>query len=232
MEILGAPVGFDRAAISNWCKTQVTQHDSYFSMLQHHCMPSHHALLLLKSSLRPRLNFLLRCVPPALFSTALQSFEEKTQLLFRTKITPSAAHDRISSFAARHMALPYRAGGIGLTETLTTSHAAFTASCALAIPDIAPLILQDEQARHCPTFADILESSAFLTRAGVNVPLPTSTQEILDFYSDGDSEKHLQGDLMTNYYDSCLNNLFDDPQASDADIACLIASQTLRNGCT
>ena len=123
------------------------------------------------------------------------------------------------------MALPYRAGGIGLTETLTTSHAAFTASCALAIPDIAPLILQDEQARHCPTFADILESSAFLTRAGVNVPLPTSTQEILDFYSDGDSEKHLQGDLMSNYYDSCLNNLFDDPQASDADIACLIASQ-------
>ena len=227
MEDLGGPIGFDREAIRDWCQAQVSQHDEYFSLLSHHCMPSHHALLLLKSSLRPKLNFLLRVIPPSLFSTALDTFENKIQNLIRTKIIPSAAFDRISPFTSQHMALPYKNGGLGLTSSLIISHAAFIASCATAVPNIAPLLRPDHLSGNniLPTFHDIVNSSSHLTNAVVDLELPSTPQEIVDFYSDGNIEKHLQSQLMTSYQEFCLDSLLDSPDASNENLAYLIASQ-------
>ena len=58
MEILGAPIGWDDRAIADWCRVRVQENHSFFEQLGSPLISGHHALLLLKSSLRPKLNYL------------------------------------------------------------------------------------------------------------------------------------------------------------------------------
>ena len=140
MEIMGGPVGFDELAIERWCFEQVRAHDSFFHLLRHPLLSSHHALLLLKSSLRPRLNYVMRCTPPSILAPALAEFDASCLQLMQTKIAPQLLRPTLSEFARQQMSLPAADGGLGLQCLATTSIAAFIASVAPAIQDVQGLL--------------------------------------------------------------------------------------------
>ena len=115
--------------------------DSYFALLGHNELSAHHALLLLKASLRPRLNYLMRCTPPSLMTNALTYFNDKTNHCLHTKIMAEGAGNLAASeFASRQLRLPARRGGLGLSDLFASSHSAFLASTLLTLPDIRHLL--------------------------------------------------------------------------------------------
>ena len=144
-EVLGGPIGFDANLIQQWCLRQVKAHDVFFTRLHHSEMDAHHALLLLKVSLRPRINFLMRCAPPSLMRTALTYFDSQIKQCLANKVmsNPDLYSSDVladNSFSARQMRLPNRKGGLGLSDLFLSSNTAYFASCLLSLADVHDLL--------------------------------------------------------------------------------------------
>ena len=140
MEVLGGPVGFDREAIRTWCREQITSHDTYFDLLRDPLMSSHHSFLLTKVSLRPKLNHIMRCVPPSIIGTALQRFDRACLDLLSSKVAPQLRPSSLSPFARRQLSFPASYGGLGFPNSSASSLAAFVASAVQAIQDVQGLL--------------------------------------------------------------------------------------------
>ena len=227
MEIMGGPVGFDELAIERWCFEQVRAHDSFFHLLRHPLLSSHHALLLLKSSLRPRLNYVMRCTPPSLLAPALAEFDASCLQLMQTKIAPQLLRPTLSEFARQQMSLPAADGGLGLQCLATTSMAAFIASVAPAIQDVQGLLPAENfefDARNTPaTFRHLISSSTSLRARGVQLELPQDIPSIRSSFDAG-APLHFQSKIMQSFHDSLRRHMLRDSAYSDAEKARLVAA--------
>ena len=148
-------------------------------MLRNPLLSSHHSFLLAKVSLRPKLNHVMRCVPPSLLSTALNHFDKYCDDLLTTKIAPQIRPLSLPAFARSQISLPASYGGLGLPNSLTTSLAAFVASTARAVQDVQPLldgVNLDPDSGECPATCSLPA-----TRSVERVPL-SSFLVILSHY--------------------------------------------------
>ena len=227
MEVLGGPIGLDEKAIELWCLDQIRVHDQFFALLRHPLLSSHYSLLLLKSSLRPRLNYVMRCTPPSLLAPALLDFDRSCMNLLRDKIAPRALSGAISEFSRCQISLPASEGGLGIPCLRTTSLAAFLASVAPAVQDVQHLLLPthtDPAGGNVPaTFQHLLHTTALLRSNGVLLDLPHEVAAIRSSFDCG-APPHFQSKLMTDFHCNLRHRLLTDPASLDADKARLIAA--------
>ena len=236
MVVLEAPVGWDDDAIRDWCSNQVLSHDYYFNALRDNNISGHHALLLLKSSLRPSLNYALRCVPPPLFADALTIFDSKVLELLDTKVLKSIRSPlrNASEFSQLQAQLSDNRGGIGLMPSVITSLAAFIASIALAIQDVRTLIepmhLDPDNPNVPPSFNFIVQSVQQLQQNhGVTLNrLPHSLEEIPNLWRANPPLK-LQHKIMDSLQKGLKRRLLN--TSSGVDKARLVAASS-RNSAT
>ena len=82
LPVLGSMVSLDRDYFREWILARVSKsHAQLFAFLADRLFPSHHAFVLLRSSLLPRLSFLSRVVPPSVLSPAASWFDSSSRYL-------------------------------------------------------------------------------------------------------------------------------------------------------
>jgi hypothetical protein len=123
--LLGSIVGLDKHAIRTFLRTKVDHHQEFFEALRCPRLPAQHALLLLRLSAHPRMNFLLRTLPPDLTAAACAAFD--TQIRTSAIHILQLTHDHLSQVALDQFRLPLRRGGLGLPSMLSIAPAAFWA---------------------------------------------------------------------------------------------------------
>ena len=236
LQILGGPIGFDSNQISKWCLEQIRAHDSYFNLLSHSELSAHHAFLLLKASLRPRINYLMRCTPPSLFSDALQHFNDQINRCLHTKVMAEGSFNLFTSeFASRQLRLPNRQGGIGLSDLFASSHAAYLSSSLLTLPDLLHLLPADPSiSDHDLSFLSpltlnhMLSSSIALRESGAAFPdgsnllLPSTLEGLLNLAHAAAGMPPLQHTLMSAIHSFEFNDLL--TTGTDTEVARLIAA--------
>ena len=226
MEVLGGPIGLNRAAIRKWCFQQIASHDAYFDLIRDPLLSSHHSLLLTKVSLRPKLNHLLRCVSPTVIAPALRRFDRACMDLLSSKIAPLIRSSSLSSFASRQLSLPAAYGGLGFPNSSVSSLAAFVASSLLAIQDVQATLSVtpiDPSGSDVPaTLLDIVHACDHLRQQGSTLDLPRSVASVCSDYAHG-VPTHFQSIITGNLNSRAFENLMSDPSSSDADKARLIA---------
>jgi hypothetical protein len=152
MPLLGGYVGIDGAGITEQASSSIKEHDAFFSALTHEEMPRQIAYQLLRSSGIPRANFLSRVVPPSFARQAMIEFDDNVKHVL-AKLAESELHPQSYSQAS----LSISAGGLGLRSMELVAPAAYLASFAQAIPDIAAISSSaatsttrfKRQAQHC-----------------------------------------------------------------------------------
>ncbi len=139
--ILGAPVGLNRAAIEKLLDDCIREHDTFFNLLLHDSIPPQEALILLRLSGVPRMNYLTRCVDPDLTRKATKAFDDRvlTTALTKLCIPTQPSNDTAARYnrANTLLTLPVRYGGFGLRSTYRTRHAAFWGGLAHAASTLA-----------------------------------------------------------------------------------------------
>ena len=111
---------------------KVNHHQEFFAALRCTLLPAQHALLLLRLSAHPRMNFLLRTLPPDLTTTACIAFDA----LIRSSAIHILllSHDLLPQVALDQFCLPLRRGGLGLRSMVSIAPAAFLGSMAASAP--------------------------------------------------------------------------------------------------
>ena len=221
-EIMGAPVGCDDHWCRTWCSEQIRSHDDFFNALHHTSISSHHALLLVKTCLRPRLNFAMRCVPPSIFADSLADFDQRIVELIDSKILKHSHQPfrNASAFSSAQAQLPARFGGLGLTSAVVTSLAAFVASAALAIQDVHELILPahlDPSSPHVPPMFNNILSSVRRLQQEFDVTtrrLPVSLDQLFEFWTNSPPQR-LQHKIMENLQTHVQRRLLRSSSGSD-----------------
>jgi Reverse transcriptase (RNA-dependent DNA polymerase) len=135
LEVLGAVITRLDAEHAKFADGVVKSHESFFHALQHPDMPAQIANTLLRASGIPRLNYLIRTLPPRNIIHALDKFDS---MVAETAIVVlDLPFDLPSDHPARvQMRLPIRKGGLGLRSMAQVSHAAYTASVLQIAQDI------------------------------------------------------------------------------------------------
>jgi hypothetical protein len=133
MPTLGGIIGFDTQVMVDWCLAQVKLHDRLFSAIIHPSLPSQSALLILRMSALPRLDYLTRVLPPSVLNAAMVSFDAMVlQSVIRKLQLPSPLSDEAQSL----LRLPIRMGGCGIRSLLSVAPAAYFGAMAIAAPFI------------------------------------------------------------------------------------------------
>ena len=156
MELVGGVVGKDDTAI----RTGLTSlsnasagRDAFFRRLQFDELSVQSAMLLLRQSAVPQLNYLLRCTPPVCVAEQATTFDENVLDSARTKLRVGRWERGLVN-VTRQLRAALRHGGFGLTSAVHTSPAAYLGSLAAV--------------HACPVFADYREKDGS--------PLPASSQ--------------------------------------------------------
>ena len=137
MVTLGAPVGDDRAGISEWLHEQVEKHSQFFKLLLRQDMPVQVALLLLRLCMIPCMGYLARVVSPRILDPYATAFDTTVTQTASTKLgLPSS----LNNVALIPLSLPIRLGGFGLRSVRMVSPAAYYASLARAAPYILKFV--------------------------------------------------------------------------------------------
>ena len=134
-DVLGTVVGFDGSAMRAWVDEQVDQHAQLFRDLQHREMPCQVSTLLLRVAAVPRMDYVLRTLPPDITAAGAARFDDMVRDTFcqRNDITTTDA-------AQVSINLPIRHGGIGLRSMQRVAPAAFVSSLSLSASDVRPLL--------------------------------------------------------------------------------------------
>ena len=78
MPLLGSMIGNDTKAISTFAEAKAERHAPFFQALQSPLLHTQHAMLLLRASAIPRMNFLCRTLAPFLIASACTLFDQRS----------------------------------------------------------------------------------------------------------------------------------------------------------
>ena len=142
MELVGGVIGKDdtaiRAGLTSMSGASAGR-DAFFRRLQFDELSVQSAMLLLRQSAVPRLNYLLRCTPPVCVAEHAARFDENVLDSATTKLRVGRWERGLVN-VTRQLRATLRHGGFGLTSAVQTSPAAYLGSLAAL--------------RSCPVFAD------------------------------------------------------------------------------
>ena len=129
--VVGAVVGRDDAAIREGMHSVLTGaggHDAFLRRVQLNEMPIQTAMLLLRQSLTPSLNYHLRCIAPACIDDEARLFDQRMMEAAMDKLglDEEERGERTTALLQRKL----RDDGWGLTSAARTSPAAFLGSLA------------------------------------------------------------------------------------------------------
>ena len=131
--ILGSVVGNNDELMCNLLTQHISEnHTNVFKCLNHNELPTQYAMLLLRMCALPKLNYILRTVRPSAIALLTRNFDKNVidtalNVLKLCHVPPSImSRENI----IQQLRLPYKMGGFGLTNVLTTSHFAYIDSVA------------------------------------------------------------------------------------------------------
>jgi len=197
----GAPLSLSKEKIISWLQEQVDSHQHLWAILRHPDLPSQAADHLIRTCAQPRLNHLLRMLPPE-FTTAgpADSFYKSSlhTLLSRKGFDPNHVPDR----AFNQISLPVRYNGYGLSDPRLIAPLAYYSSVVQTLFEVRkvfnsqwvlPRFLQD---RIRPVQKLIQEDLGLMHKDF----LPKRNQDILRFYTKTHQKKKIQNSLTDLMY--------------------------------
>jgi hypothetical protein len=225
MEVMGAVVGRDSEAVKQGLECLAAKDngsEAFFRRLQSPELLVQSALLVLRQCAVPKLNYLLRCSPPACIAEQAAHFD--TTLVTDACNKLELRCDERTAKVVQRLRLRLKDGGFGLKSATQTSPAAYTASVAAA-RDTA-VFAPFRNAAH-PLPADTLlhswltDSMARLRQATpgsqLESMLPPSASSFFSFYANAAS-------TLTSSLQSSITDLANDYQRE----ACRDAAKQLR----
>jgi hypothetical protein len=133
MEVMGAVVGRDSEAVKQGLDCLAAKDngsEAFFRRLQSPELLVQSALLVLRQCAVPKLNYLLRCSPPACIAEQAAHFD--TTLITDAYDKLELRCDERTLTVEQRLRLRLKDGGFGLKSAAQTSPAAYTASVAAA----------------------------------------------------------------------------------------------------
>jgi len=135
-EILGVPVSEDFKVVSEKVKQAVAEHKVFFDSLLHTSMPAMLAMLMLRVSGVPRMNYLIRCLPG---ECVLEGAREFDNMVMETAVTKLKIPNNEVDAAKIRLAMPMNPVGGGLRSAAATAPEAYLAAQAQAGPFLQKL---------------------------------------------------------------------------------------------
>ena len=220
MVTLGAPVGDDRAGISEWLHEQVESHARFFKLLLRSDMPVQVAFLLLRLCMVPRMGYLARVVSPRILDSHSTAFDNA---VMNTASARLALPPSLNDVALIPLTLPIRLGGFGLRSVRLVSPAAYWASLARAAPFILKFIPNPDRLVRGEVKAAIVEDVSSCHQALCSmvrkIPkelIPTDPLNFWSTYGQGAVSRRLQkaltalvDDGVAAHYGGTRNNRSD-----------------------
>ena len=135
---VGGIVGRNKSAMSAWVVEKARAHIPFFRVLVHPDMPPDYALRLLRQTLLPSFNLLLRAHSPLVSGDGARLLDEAIQHAYTAiNLTPETL-DQVNKLPYAEAQLPVRKGGDGMCSAEALAYPASFAAHAAALPD--PLI--------------------------------------------------------------------------------------------
>ena len=133
IEVMGAAVGRDSETIKlglDCLAAKDSGSEAFFRRLQSPELPVQSAMLVLRQCAVPKLNYLLRCSPPACIAEQAAHFDHALVTDACDKLELRC--DERTAEVKQRLRLRLKDGGFGLKSAVQTSPAAYTASVAAA----------------------------------------------------------------------------------------------------
>ena len=210
LPLLGSCVGLDADLLTAFADEKPPTHQPLFDALQQKGFPVQHALLILRQSALPRMNFLTRTLPPTYTLQACIDFDKRIlQTALRLlQIDPV----QLSQVASTLLRLPLRSGGLGLRSTASVAPAAYLASIAASAHSIASVPRPRGPALHSASLLEHLKFSFGRLEVknqnpNLAVKLPTPSRFLPHFLKQ--SPQHLQRTITTQLDKRLLSSLHD-----------------------
>ena len=228
MPVLGGIVGLPEL-ILEWTLTEVKSHSRLFDAIAHPSIPSQTALLILRLSALPRVDYLTRVLPPSVIEPALMLFDTMVcHSVIRKLHLPSPLSDEAHSI----LRLPIRLGGCGIRSLHSVASAAYFGAVAIAAPFIIGTVARFVQGQPLsedstsPSSASVIEPALVALRSlpvsrhiadcvdtlilqGVSTDsklLPASRLDFWTLYGTG-SKRGIQKRLMQLIYAHSADNV-------------------------
>lgn len=161
-EILGVPVSEDSKAVAKEVKKVVAGQRVFFDSLLHTAMPTMLAMLMLRISGVPRMNYLVRCSPVECVQEGAKEFD---QMVMETAVTKlQIPNDEVDAAKIR-LAMPVSPIGGGLRSAAATAPEAYLASQAQAAPFLQKLTKQAGPAPGSPSHVALVAAVASVLSA-------------------------------------------------------------------
>ena len=186
--VLGTPIGVDMDKLKALAAEIVNEaKETFFNALTNEQLPAQHALILLRASGIPRLNYLLRTTPPSVHGDAAEEFDGLVLDAFRRKM--DMREDMLTPEVVARIRKRIRSGGVGLPAMSLVSPLAFVSTAAQAAPlvyesipdgklDLSSPYSQQLQ-QHLPTAREAAASSKTIR----SLPTEEQEQDFLHFYA-------------------------------------------------
>jgi hypothetical protein len=132
LEVVGAVIGRDNQAVRAGVTaiTSDSGNDAFFRRLQSPLLSVQSAMLVLRQCAVPKMNYLLRCMPPPCIADVADEFDCTVLSSAYDKLW--LRRDERTDDTIRLLRMRLRDGGLGLTSARSTSPAAYLASVASA----------------------------------------------------------------------------------------------------
>ena len=197
--ILGTPTGTDEECVNSLCDTILNKQAHLFAAVLDPNMPTQEALLVIRASGLPRMNYCSRTIHPDSSGAMLSKFDNVLldTVLNKLQIDREELTHLMHSFALR---LPVRLGGMGFRPMEHTRFFAWWGALAQAVPYLARIYTQGQGGAVPP--AHLMQPMAAvhtIIRAkltgteGLNDLVPESADETLAFYDGEEGQKRAQG---------------------------------------
>jgi hypothetical protein len=127
VRVLGSPVG-SSSFEDQWCQQQIRQMKKIILLKTETSIPVQSRYLLLRDSVVPSFNHLLRTVPPANRENATSEFDGAIEEISSQLLGMDVFEDSHELSSCTQLHLPLRFGGLGLVKASSVSTAAYVAS--------------------------------------------------------------------------------------------------------
>jgi len=177
LDVVGAVVGKDEDAIREGIAAMFDSDDgrnAFFYRLQLDLLSVQSALLILRQCAVPRMNYLLRCLPPPCIVQQAEAFDD--QILHAAKMKLGLHVDEGWDETSRILQAKLRHGGFGLTSAARTSPAAYLGSVA-AVSSAPAFTAYRKDASPLPSDA-LLHGWIDSSMAAITTATPASSEHL------------------------------------------------------
>ena len=120
-EYLGAPIGVDEAAMSEYCMKVARKHDAYFERLKHPLFTDQEAHIMITQAGKMHMDYLCRVARPAVTEKGATHYQNQVLSV----MTSRCRTGHLDADQERQAKLPTRRSGLGLGCAADTRHMAF-----------------------------------------------------------------------------------------------------------